>query len=346
MTTTVSDAAANPSASSPAIEADSSSPKVAKILDGKGCAAQIRLEIKQEVEEILAKSAKTAKHHLPPGLAVILVGERPDSATYVRNKTKACVECGFHVEDFKLEESISEQELLTLMDKLNFDEAFHGILVQLPLPTHINAHKVLERIRVEKDVDGFLPYNLGCLAARDRHPSATACTPAGVLELLKRNRIEIAGKKVVILGRSNIVGIPLALLMLHSDATVVICHSKTPDLETECKQADILCCAMGKAEFIDQQSFIKENAVVVDIGINSKDAPELKKGYRLCGDVKFDEIAKVASFITPVPGGVGPMTIAMLLKNTLELWKRSRIVEGVIENECEVGQDEMLKKAA
>ncbi|CAD7945593.1 unnamed protein product [Amoebophrya sp. A25] len=286
-----------------------------QLLDGKACAGTVRQEIRDEVSEMDAEQR--------PGLVVIQVGDRPDSSTYVRMKTKACVECGIRVEDVKLPVDVSEATLLEAIDRFNADTGFHGILVQLPLPEHMDQEKVLDRISVEKDVDGFLPYNLGSLAAKGREPLATSCTPQGVMELLKRNGVEITGKKCVILGRSNIVGMPLALLMVHADATVCICHSKTKNLEAECVQADILCVAMGRAEMVPG-SWIKEGAIVVDIGMNSIESAETKSGRKLVGDVKFSEAKDKASWITPVPGGVGPMTIAMLLKNCLTLCKRQR----------------------
>eukprot|EP00392_Amoebophrya_sp_AT5.2_P010099 g10152.t1 len=356
---------------------------MARLLDGKACSAVVREEVRLEVQQLQRADNHNREPLLdrPPGLAVVVVGARPDSATYVRNKTKACLECGFHVEDHHLDEEgclleldqtqtppqgqkvraveqqqqveqelhpqdndlLHDQEqdeggssaqrcerrLIRLVRALNADEKIDGILVQLPLPDGVDASRVLAEIQVDKDVDGFLPHNLGCLALKGGHqdPFAKCCTPAGVLELLKRNGIQIAGKKAVVLGRSNIVGVPLSLLLLHEDATVTVCHSKTLNLEEECKQADILCCAMGKAEFVPG-SFVKRGAVVVDIGINSVDAPECKRGYRLTGDVRFEEAKEKAAWITPVPGGVGPMTIAMLLRNTLDLCKKRNGIAG------------------
>ena len=228
-------------------------------------------------------------------------------------------EVGFHSVDREFPESVTEAELLACVETLNQDKAVHGILVQLPLPTHIDEARVLEAIEVRKDVDGFSAENIGNMCLRGgKPPLALPCTPAGCVELLQRSGVAVAGKEVVVLGRSNIVGMPVAHLLQSMDATVTVCHSRTADLASHCRRADIVVAAIGRAELV-QGDWLKPGAVVIDVGINSKPAPELKKGYRLCGDVDFEPAKAVAGAITPVPGGVGPMTIAMLMKNTLNL---------------------------
>ena len=291
--------------------------EAARIIDGKAIAAEIRAEIKVQADEL------RASHGVTPGLAVVLVGSRTDSATYVRMKKKAAAEVGFHSVDREFPESVTEAELLACVETLNQDKAVHGILVQLPLPTHIDEARVLEAIEVRKDVDGFSAENIGNMCLRGgKPPLALPCTPAGCVELLQRSGVAVAGKEVVVLGRSNIVGMPVAHLLQSMDATVTVCHSRTADLASHCRRADIVVAAIGRAELV-QGDWLKPGAVVIDVGINSKPAPELKKGYRLCGDVDFEPAKAVAGAITPVPGGVGPMTIAMLLKNTVNLARHS-----------------------
>ena len=284
----------------------------AQIIDGKAVAAQIREEVRVEV----GKFGKSV-----PGLAVILVGEDPASQVYVRSKGKACQQAGIHSITVELPASISQKELLSQIERLNSDETFHGILVQLPLPPHIDPQKVIESIRPEKDVDCFHPFNVGRLAIG--MSVFEPATPTGIMELLKRYKLSPSGKHVVIVGRSNIVGKPLANLLVqkHPDANAVVTvvHSAAGDISRFTRQADILVAAIGRAEYI-KRDMVKEGAVVIDVGVNRVDAPT-EKGYRLMGDVAFEEVAEVAGYITPVPGGVGPMTIAMLLKNTLKAYQ-------------------------
>jgi 5,10-methylene-tetrahydrofolate dehydrogenase/methenyl tetrahydrofolate cyclohydrolase len=256
-----------------------------------------------------------------PGLAVVLVGSRKDSETYVRSKKKACAEVGFDSFGTDLPEDVSEEEVLKVVAAYNADPNVHGILVQLPLPKHINETKVLDAISISKDVDGFHPQNIGSLAMRGREPTFVSCTPKGCIELLKRSGVEIAGKTAVVVGRSNIVGLPAALLLQNRDATVTMVHSRTPNAKEVCQKADIVIAACGRAEMV-QGDWIKPGAVVIDVGINAVDDPSAKRGYRLVGDVDFKGASERAAMITPVPGGVGPMTIAMLLQNTLEGAKR------------------------
>ena len=275
---------------------------MAKIIDGKAISKQIR-------EEIAAETAVFEKENgFKPGLAVVIVGEDPASQVYVRNKRKACDEVGFYSESYELPEKTTQEELEALVDKLNKDEKIHGILVQLPLPKHLDETRVLLKIDPNKDVDAFHPYNVGKIMIGDY--SFLPCTPAGVMALIERSGIDVCGKKCVVIGRSNIVGKPMAMLLLHSHGTVTICHSRTKDLASICKEADILVAAIGKADFVGAD-MIKEGAVVIDVGMNRK------ADGKLTGDVNFAEAEPLASYITPVPGGVGPMTITMLLKNTL-----------------------------
>lgn len=284
-----------------------------KPIDGKAISADVRKEVKEENDRLKAQG-------IHPGLAVVLVGERPDSATYVRMKTKACEEVGCFVLDKKFPDTVSEADLLKCIDELNADKRIHGILVQLPLPSHINESNVLTRIIFEKDVDGFSARNIGELALKGGKPSAVACTPAGCMELLKRSDVDVSGKDCVVLGRSNIVGMPMALLLTHANGSVKICHSKTKDIAGECRKADIVIAAIGKPQFV-KGDWLKEGAVVIDVGINSIPDSTKKSGQRLVGDCDYESCTKRAGQITPVPGGVGPMTIAMLLKNTSELAK-------------------------
>lgn len=269
-------------------------------------AAGIKKEIGSEVGKIVASGGR------PPGLAVVLVGNDPASAIYVRNKKKSCRETGIRSFEHNLKEDTSQEELLALIKELNLAPAIDGILVQLPLPEHINPESIIEAISPEKDVDGFHPMNVGRLV--DNRAILKPCTPAGIMELLRRQGVDPKGLNAVVLGRSNIVGKPIALMLLHAHATVTICHSRTRNLEEVAGNADILIAAIGKADFVSG-NMVKEGATVIDVGIN-----RLEDGT-LTGDVNFREAEKKAGLITPVPGGVGPMTIAMLLKNTLEAYR-------------------------
>ena len=275
---------------------------MANIINGKEISAQIRAEISQKVKEYNAKTGKL------PGLAVVIVGENPASQVYVRNKKKACEQVGFNSWVYEMPENTTQEELNALVDKLNNEENVHGILVQLPLPKHLDEEQVILRIKPEKDVDAFHPYNVGRITIGN--PKFLPCTPAGIMELLHRSNIEISGKECVVIGRSNIVGKPMALLLLSENGTVTVCHSKTRDLKEVCRRADILVVAIGKADFVTAD-MVKEGAVVIDVGMNRN-----AEG-KLTGDVDFESVSQVASYITPVPGGVGPMTITMLLQNTL-----------------------------
>ncbi len=285
----------------------------ATIIDGVAIAKTIRAEV---AEQVAALSA----HGIVPGLAVILVGEDPASSIYVRSKGKACKEAGMHSETIILPADTTEADLLATIDRVNADPLIHGLLVQLPVPAHIDTDKVLRRIDPAKDVDGFHPVNVGKLVLGD--PTAfKPATPAGIQQMLLRSGVETRGAHAVIVGRSTIVGRPMANLLIQSgpggDATVTVTHSRTRDLAGMCRSADILVVAIGRAEMIGADA-VKPGATVIDVGINRVDDASLPKGYRVCGDVAFDEVSKVAGAITPVPGGVGPMTIAMLLSNTLQ----------------------------
>lgn len=272
---------------------------MSNLIDGKKISKEIKDELKAKVEQYKKEGKKCS-------LAVIQVGNDPASSVYVGNKKKACEYIGIGSVSYELPEETTEQELLDLIAKLNNDKKINGILCQLPLPKHIDEDKVINSISPEKDVDGFHPQSVGSLVIGQ--PGFVSCTPAGIIELLKRSGIEIAGKNCVVIGRSNIVGKPMSLLMLRENATVTICHSKTKDLQAVCKQADILIVAIGKPQYIGAE-YVKDGAVVIDVGIHRDE------NNKLCGDVKFDEVEPVASYITPVPGGVGPMTIAMLMNN-------------------------------
>ena len=274
-------------------------------MDGKAVSAAVKDEVKKEVEELKTKGKV-------PSLAVVLVGNDPASKVYVGNKKKACEYCGIKSLEYLLEESTSEQELLGLIDVLNKEPTVNGILVQLPLPSHINEQHIINAINPYKDVDAFHPVNVGKIMTGN--PDFLPCTPAGVMEIFKKYNIETAGKDCVIIGRSNIVGKPMSMLMLAADSTVTVCHSKTKDLKQKCKNADIIIAAVGRANFVTAD-MVKEGAVVIDVGINRTESG------KLCGDVDFAEVSKKASYITPVPGGVGPMTIATLMKNTLSAFK-------------------------
>ena len=288
----------------------------AEIINGKKIAATIRGEIKAEV------AAMNAQYGKVPGLATVLVGARKDSQTYVRMKKKACRQVGIRSFGHDLPADISQEELLKVVEGLNANPDVHGILVQLPLPKHINEEKILAAVSLEKDVDGFHPLNIGRLSMKGREPLFVPCTPKGCIELLDRSGVEISGKRAVVLGRSNIVGLPVAMLLLHRNATLTICHSRTKNMPDVIRQADILIAAVGRAEMV-RGDWVKPGAVVIDVGVNAVDDPTCKKGYRLVGDVAYDEVKEVAGAITPVPGGVGPMTIAMLLRNTLDGAKRT-----------------------
>ena len=271
-------------------------------IDGKAISAEIRAELKEKTE------AFAAARGYRPGLAVIIVGEDPASQVYVRNKKRACEEVGFYSRGYELPASTSQEELLALIDTLNADPAIHGILVQLPLPKHLDESEVLLRIDPKKDVDAFHPYNVGKIMIGDYR--FLPCTPAGVMALLERTGIEIAGKRCVVVGRSNIVGKPMAMLLLHANGTVTVCHSRTKELSSITREADILVVAIGRADFITAD-MVRPGAVVIDVGMNRR------ADGKLTGDVDFAAVEPIASAITPVPGGVGPMTITMLLQNTL-----------------------------
>lgn len=276
------------------------------IIDGKIVSAKVREDLKIQVAEFVKKTGTV------PGLATVLVGEDPASQVYVKSKIKATEEAGMSSLHFALPASATEEQVLKLVDELNADSLVHGILVQLPLPKQISTQKVLERIAPTKDVDGFHPYNVGRLTTGT--PSLVSCTPYGVMKLLEHYAINPAGKNAVVVGRSNIVGKPMALLLLNANATVTIVHSRTADLKAHLKEADIVVAALGKAKFVKGE-WLKQDCVVIDVGINRQE------NGKLCGDVDFESASAVASYITPVPGGVGPMTIAMLLVNTLKAAK-------------------------
>ena len=280
---------------------------MAKIIDGKAISAAIRAEISEEV------AAMKAEKGIVPGLAVIIVGEDPASQVYVRNKAKDCEETGINSIVHALPENTTEEELLALVHKLNNDDSVHGIIVQLPLPKHLNSDLIINNIDVKKDVDAFHPYNVGKIMIGDYE--LLPCTPAGVMALLERSDIDVAGKNCVVVGRSNIVGKPQAMMLLHKNGTVTVCHSKTKNLKEICLSADILVVAIGRAKFITGD-MIKEGAVVIDVGMCRDE------NGKLCGDVDYESAEKKASYITPVPGGVGPMTRVMLLQNTLTAAKK------------------------
>ena len=275
---------------------------MAQLIDGKLISTQIKDELKAEVLELKAKG-------ITPCLAVIQVGNDPASCVYVNNKKKACAYIGIESLSYELEEEITQEELLTIIDELNHNEMVNGILVQLPLPKHIDENTIIHAIAPEKDVDGFHPETVGnmCIGSKGFLP----CTPAGVIQLLKRSNIEIEGKECVVIGRSNIVGKPMAMLLLRENGTVTITHSRTKDLKEITKRADILVAAIGKPKFVTAE-YVKEGAVVIDVGIHRNE------NNKLCGDVDFDDVIQKVSAITPVPGGVGPMTIAMLMNNCVE----------------------------
>ena len=283
--------------------------KMAQIIDGKAISKQVREEIATDVV------AFREKYNRAPGLAVIIVGSDPASQVYVRNKKKACEEVGFYSESYELPAETTQEELVALVERLNEDDKINGILVQLPLPKHLDETEILLKIKPEKDVDAFHPYNVGKIMIGNH--DLLPCTPAGVMVLLERSGVDVSGKKCAVIGRSNIVGKPMAMLLLHANGTVTICHSRTQNLKEICREADILVASIGKPEFVTAD-MVKDGAVVVDVGIN-----RLEDG-KLVGDVAFSEVEPKASYITPVPGGVGPMTITMLLKNTLTAAKVAR----------------------
>ncbi|MFR1842181.1 MAG: bifunctional methylenetetrahydrofolate dehydrogenase/methenyltetrahydrofolate cyclohydrolase FolD [Oscillospiraceae bacterium] len=275
---------------------------MANLINGKEVSASVKSKVKNQTAELIEKSGIT------PGLAVVIVGNDPASRVYVNSKKKACSEVGFNSYEYALPEDTTQQELLELVEKLNDDPKVNGILCQLPLPKQINENAIINAIRPEKDVDAFHPFNVGKIMIGEF--AFLPCTPAGVMELIDSTGVEISGKNCVVIGRSNIVGKPMSMLLLHRSGTVTICHSKTQNLTEICKNADILVAAVGKANFVTAD-MVKEGAVVIDVGMN-----RLENG-KLCGDVDFNEVQNKASYITPVPGGVGPMTIAMLMQNTL-----------------------------
>ncbi|MDE5917343.1 MAG: bifunctional methylenetetrahydrofolate dehydrogenase/methenyltetrahydrofolate cyclohydrolase FolD [Oscillospiraceae bacterium] len=274
---------------------------MSKLISGK----EVSLKVKNQVAK---ETAELKKQGITPGLAVIIVGNDPASRVYVNSKKKACAEVGFNSYEYALPEETTQEELLKLVDKLNNDNNVNGILCQLPLPKHIEENAIINAIKAEKDVDAFHPFNVGKIMIGEY--AFLPCTPAGVMELIDSTGVEISGKSCVVIGRSNIVGKPMAMLLLHRSGTVTICHSKTQNLQEICRNADILVAAVGRANFVTED-MVKDGAIVIDVGMN-----RLENG-KLCGDVDFENVEKKASFITPVPGGVGPMTIAMLMKNTL-----------------------------
>lgn len=282
-----------------------------KIIDGKAISSQIKSEIKTETEVLISETG------IIPGLAFILVGENPASKVYVKNKGKSCEELGFYSVTETLPEDVTEAELLRLIHNFNKDGKIHGILVQLPLPSHISEQIILEAIDVKRDVDGFHPLNVGRMVIGEK--CFIPCTPFGIIELLRRSNVDTQGKNVVIIGRSNIVGKPVANLLIQKEfnATVTVCHSKTKDIKSITSNADILIAAIGKANFV-KADFIKEGCVIIDVGINRIEDAESKTGYKLVGDVDYEDCFGKCGKITPVPGGVGPMTIAMLMRNTLD----------------------------
>lgn len=275
---------------------------MAKLINGKEVSAQVREELKKEAQELYKK------HGIRPGLAVIIVGDDPASKVYVNNKEKGCAEVGYYSEVYRLPAETTQKELIELVNKLNDDDKIHGILCQLPLPKHLDENEVILSINSEKDVDAFHPVNVGRIMIGDY--SFLPCTPAGVMKLIESTGVDITGKECVVIGRSNIVGKPQAMLLLHKNATVTICHSRTKNLSETTKRADILVVAIGKADFVTGD-MVKDGAIVIDVGMNRR------ADGKLTGDVDFASVEPKASYITPVPGGVGPMTITMLLQNTL-----------------------------
>ncbi|MDY6873978.1 MAG: bifunctional methylenetetrahydrofolate dehydrogenase/methenyltetrahydrofolate cyclohydrolase FolD [Chloroflexota bacterium] len=282
----------------------------AKVIDGKAIAESIREDVKKSVQERIDQGLPV------PGLATVIIGDNPASKVYVRMKHRACQEAGILSIGHELPATASQEEAEDLVRKLNDDPKVHGILVQLPLPAGLDEERVLNTISLNKDVDGFHPINIGRLAQKGREPLFIPATPAGVMVLLEKNGTNLDGARAVVLGRSNIVGMPVSLLLLRANATVTICHSHTQDIPKRVKEADVVIAAIGKPEYV-RGEWIKPGATVIDVGTNRVEDPSTKRGYRLVGDVAFDEAVEVAGAITPSPGGVGPMTIAMLLRNTL-----------------------------
>jgi 5,10-methylene-tetrahydrofolate dehydrogenase/methenyl tetrahydrofolate cyclohydrolase len=286
----------------------------AQIIDGKAIAAEVRQKVAEDV------SAMVAEGKPRPGLATVLVGEDPASQVYVRSKIRACEKAGIESFGHRLLETATQEEVEGLVKELNADPRVNGILVQLPLPSGLDEEAVLNTIRLDKDVDGFHPVNIGRLAQKGREPQFIPCTPSGIMYLIEQTGTSLDGAEAVVLGRSNIVGMPVALLLVGSNATVTICHSRTKDLPGVVRKADVLVAAVGRAEMV-RGDWVKPGAVVIDVGINRVDDSTRERGYRLVGDVHYDEVKEVAGAITPVPGGVGPMTIAMLLQNTVRAAK-------------------------
>lgn len=286
---------------------------MAKILSGKEVSARVKSELKTEVEALAAKGTM-------PGLAVVIVGDDSASKVYVANKEKACAELGMYSEKYALPAETTEEELLALIEKLNNDDNIHGILVQLPLPKHLDDKTIINNIRPEKDVDAFHPTNVGRIMIGDF--DFVPCTPAGIMELIHESGVEVEGKECVVIGRSNIVGKPMSMLLLHENGTVTVCHSRTKELKEQTKRADILVAAVGIPKFVTAD-MVKEGAVVIDVGMDRDE------NGKLCGDVDFDSVEPVAGAITPVPGGVGPMTIAMLMRNTVTAAKRAHEKKGL-----------------
>ena len=284
-----------------------------KILDGKMVASKIKTNIKIQIEKL----------DLTPGLGIIIVGDRKDSRTYVNMKKKTCADLGIFVKELCLEENVNERQILAKLDELNNDSKIHGILIQLPLPKHINQATILSNINLEKDVEGFNPINVGLLTQNKLSECCVPCTPLGCIKLLDEYGVDLKGKNVVVVGKSDVVGLPISLLCLHREATVTICHIHTKDLISKTREADVLIVACGKAGLITEKH-VKEGVIVIDIGINHVKhntgiSEELSTKYKIVGDVSFDEVSKKASLITPVPGGVGPMTIAMLMNNLFHI---------------------------
>jgi methylenetetrahydrofolate dehydrogenase (NADP+)/methenyltetrahydrofolate cyclohydrolase len=288
----------------------------AKIIDGKAVAQIIQVRVKQEAESL------RAKFNIAPGLAAVLVGDNPASKTYVGMKNKMCPELGMASVGRTLPADITQEEAMKVVRELAEDPKVHGILVQLPLPKHLDTESILSAVPIQKDIDGFHPVNIGRLAMKNREPLFVPCTPAGVIELIDSVGTKIEGARAVVLGRSNIVGLPAALLLVHRNATVTICHSRTQNIADVVREADILIAAIGKAQFVKAE-WIKPGATVIDVGTNAIPDATKKSGQRLVGDVDYENAKEVAGAITPVPGGVGPMTIAMLMQNTLNAAKRS-----------------------
>jgi methylenetetrahydrofolate dehydrogenase (NADP+)/methenyltetrahydrofolate cyclohydrolase len=286
----------------------------AQLIDGKLIGEQVRKSVAEEVAKMVAAGKPR------PGLATVLVGENPGSQAYVNSKQKACAQLGMESFGYKLPATASQQEVEEQVKQLNADPRVNGILVQLPMPSHLDEESVLKLISIEKDVDGFHPLNIGRLAQKGREPLFVPCTPFGCIYLLKGAGVKLEGANAVVLGRSNIVGMPVALLLVRENATVTICHSRTKDLPSVVRQADVLIAAIGRAEMV-RGDWVKPGAAVIDVGINRIEDPSAPKGSRLVGDVCFEEVKEVAGWLTPVPGGVGPMTIAMLMRNTLHAAK-------------------------